>query len=204
MGSVAPPREKKSPLRVSEYAQRCKQNKEQNKEGIYLPGSLAPAKRVAARGTSVAFRPNGVGTTTGIGLRSLHTERLESGGEQPWPHSWYREEVRMKLPNGDRAVVELAKLSHYCLNEQHLRGRHKARVFASALGITTEDAEVLRQRLLDAATEEDADLGEQDDYGQRYVLDFLMTGPKGSAKVRSVWIVLVNQDVPRLLTCYVL
>ena len=110
----------------------------------------------------------------------------------------------MKLPNGDRAVVELAKLSDYCLNERHLRGRHKARVFASALGITSEDAEVLQQRLLDAAAEEDATLGERDDYGQRYVLDFLMTGPKGSATVRSVWIVLENQNAPRLLTCYVL
>jgi hypothetical protein len=114
-----------------------------------------------------------------------------------------RTESPMELPNGDRAVVELAKLSDYCLNGQHLRGRHKARVFASALGITSEDAEVLRQRLLDGAAEEDATLGEQDDYGQRYVLDFVMTGPGGSATVRSVWIVLANQSAPRLLTCYV-
>ncbi len=110
----------------------------------------------------------------------------------------------MKLPKGERAVVELAKLSDYCLNEQHARGRHKARVFASALGITSKDVEVLRQRLLDAAAEENVTLGEQDNHGQRYVLDFLMTGPRGSATVRSVWIVLANQNVPRLLTCYVL
>jgi hypothetical protein len=110
----------------------------------------------------------------------------------------------MKLPNGDQAVVELAKLSDYCLNEQHPRGRHKARVFASVLGVTSEEAEVLRQRLLDAAAEEDVTLGEQDDYGQRYVLDFLMTGPRGSATVRSVWIILAKQNAPRLLTCYVL
>jgi hypothetical protein len=110
----------------------------------------------------------------------------------------------MKLPNGDRAVVEMAKLTDYCLNEQHARGRHKARVFASALGITREDAEVLRQRLLDAAAEQDVTPGGQDDYGQRYVLDFLMRGPRGSATVRSVWIVLANQSTPRLLTCYVL
>ena len=110
----------------------------------------------------------------------------------------------MKLPNGDRAVVDLAKLRVYCLNEQHLRGRHKARVFSSALGITTEDAEILRQTLLDAAIEKDAILGEQDDYGQRYVLDFRMTGPRGSATVRSLWIVLTCEKVPRLVTCHVL
>ena len=110
----------------------------------------------------------------------------------------------MKLPNGDRAVVELAKLRDYCLNEQHFRGRHKARVFASALGITSEDAEILRQTLLDAAVEKGAILGEQDDYGQRYVLDFRVTGPRGSATVRSLWIVLTSEKVPRLVTCYVL
>ena len=47
----------------------------------------------------------------------------------------------MKMPNGDKAVVEIEKLSQYCLNPLHPRGRHKARVFESALGITGEDAE---------------------------------------------------------------
>ncbi len=110
----------------------------------------------------------------------------------------------MKLPRGERAVVDLAKLTDYCLNEKHLRGRHKARVFASVLGITSGDSEVLRQRLLDAAAEEDATLGDRDDYGQRYVLDFSMAGPKGRATVRSVWIILADEALPRLLSCYVL
>ncbi len=41
-------------------------------------------------------------------------------------------------------------------------------------------------------------------YKQRYVLDFLMRGPKGRATVRSVWIVLAEETLPRLLSCYVL
>jgi hypothetical protein len=45
----------------------------------------------------------------------------------------------MKLPNGDRAIVDLEKLRAYCLNPQHPRGRHKARVFAS-FGIREADA----------------------------------------------------------------
>ncbi len=44
----------------------------------------------------------------------------------------------MKLPNSDRAVVDIAKLRDYCLNPAHPRGRHKARVFAAALGLTAE------------------------------------------------------------------
>jgi hypothetical protein len=43
-----------------------------------------------------------------------------------------------------------------------------------------------------------------DQYGQRYVLDFDMTGAAGSAAVRSAWIVLANEDVLRFVSCYVL
>ena len=45
---------------------------------------------------------------------------------------------RMKLPNGDHAIVEIGKLLEYCLNSQHPRGRNKARVFAS-VGIREAD-----------------------------------------------------------------
>jgi len=110
----------------------------------------------------------------------------------------------MKLPRGDRAVVEIAKLRDYCLNPQHARGRHKARVFASSLGLRAADSDVLRQALLDAATTYEAKQGERDDYGQRYVLDFPMKGPGGEATVRSNWIVLAGEDFPRLTSCYVL
>ena len=37
----------------------------------------------------------------------------------------------MRLPNGERAVIDIRKLQEYCLNSQHPRGRNKARVFAS-------------------------------------------------------------------------
>jgi hypothetical protein len=43
----------------------------------------------------------------------------------------------MKLPNGEHAVVDSAKLREYCLNPHHARGRHKARVFASIAFIRT-------------------------------------------------------------------
>jgi hypothetical protein len=56
----------------------------------------------------------------------------------------------LRLPNPHRAVVDLAKIEDYCLNPAHEAGKHKARVFASALGLKRRDAEWLRQRLLDA------------------------------------------------------
>lgn len=51
----------------------------------------------------------------------------------------------MKLPNGNRAVIPMEKLPGYCLNSEHSSGKHKARVFASVLGITAKNAENLRE-----------------------------------------------------------
>lgn len=78
----------------------------------------------------------------------------------------------MKLPNADRAVVEIEKLRDYCLSSSHPRGRHKARVFITALGITADDAQELKQAILSAVTTEEATPTERDEYGQRFVIDF--------------------------------
>ena len=110
----------------------------------------------------------------------------------------------MRLPNGNNAVVDIAKLRDYCLNERHPRGRHKARVFAAVLGFTAADADLLQKALLRAAVESDAVAGERDDYGQRYVLDFELAGPRGRVTVRSSWIVLRGEDYPRMTSFYVL
>ncbi|MCI2429576.1 hypothetical protein LM604_02825 [Candidatus Acetothermia bacterium] len=110
----------------------------------------------------------------------------------------------MKLPNPERAVVEIEKLRDYCLSFEHPRGRHKARVFAAALGITADHAESLREALLAAARAHDAILTEQDEYGQRFVVDFTMKGLARSARVRSSWIVRHGEDFARLTGCYVL
>ena len=49
----------------------------------------------------------------------------------------------MKLPNGNHALISIEKLRGYCLNPEHPSEKHKARVFASALGITAQNAENL-------------------------------------------------------------
>jgi hypothetical protein len=111
----------------------------------------------------------------------------------------------VKLPGADRAVVDLRKLAEYCLSDDHLRGRHKARAFRSALGITAIHASWLREQLLQAAADSDAAVAtEADSFGRRYVLDFKLDGPRGVARVRSCWIVRGGEDFSRLTSCYVL
>ena len=110
----------------------------------------------------------------------------------------------MKLPNGARAIVPLEKLQDYCLNPTHRVGSHKAHVFESVLGFTAAHAEELQQRLLAVAQTGEAVRGMQNAYGQRYIVDFEMTTLVGTAMVRSTWIILVGEDIPRLTSCYVL
>ncbi len=110
----------------------------------------------------------------------------------------------VKLPNPRNAVVDVRKLRDYCLSPQHPRGRHKAKVFASALGLTAEDAEELREALLAAAITGEASAVDGDQYGERYVLDFEMTRGAGTATVRSAWIVRRDEEFPRLTSCWTL
>src|SRR5262249_55535531 len=109
----------------------------------------------------------------------------------------------MLLPNGERAIVDLRKLREYCLNPDSARGRHKARVFAMALGITAAEAAKLRAKLLEVARTGDAQIGELDLYGQRYTIDFELETAVGKATVRSGWIIVHGKPAPRLTTCYV-
>ncbi len=110
----------------------------------------------------------------------------------------------MKLPNSQHAVIDINKLQGYCLNHLHPRGKDKARVFSAALGLTIDHADMLQKALFDAAKTYEATLTTKDIYGQRYVIDFIMSGPTGVAMIRSAWIIRINEDFPRLTTCYVL
>jgi hypothetical protein len=110
----------------------------------------------------------------------------------------------MNLPHGDRAVVDMRKLRGYCLSESHPRGRHKARVFAAALGVGEGNADLLRDALLNAAKVREAIPGRSNEFGERYFIDFEMRGPRGEATVRSLWIIRLGESFPRLTSCFVM
>ena len=108
----------------------------------------------------------------------------------------------MKMPGGDAAIVDQQKLTGYCLNPEHPRGKHKARVFAT-LGYTAENADELRAALLRAAAGPDAQAAASDQFGDRYVLEFEIEAPQGKGIVRSTWIVRRGERAPRLTSCFV-
>jgi hypothetical protein len=108
----------------------------------------------------------------------------------------------MRIPNAENAIVDIRKLRDYCLNPAHPEGKHKARLFSTMLGMTAQDADVLRNLLLDAVRTHDAQLGLRDKYGQRYVVEFEVKWHGKSALVRSGWIIEHHSKIPKLTTCF--
>lgn len=76
-----------------------------------------------------------------------------------------------RLPNHGIAVVDVRKLAEYCLNPRHPRGRHKARVFRDALGISEHDASWLRGELIQGLKAGTAELQADDRFGSRWRVD---------------------------------
>ena len=72
----------------------------------------------------------------------------------------------MKIPNADRAIVDIENLRSYCLNFDHPRGKHKARLFSEILGLTANNAERLQKTLLNVVRTHDAVIIDQDEYGK--------------------------------------
>ena len=108
----------------------------------------------------------------------------------------------MKIPNAERAIVDIRKLRDYCLNPEHNEGKHKARLFWGALGITADNAEELRDALLRAVRSQNAQVGQRDIYGQRYIVDSMFAWWDRQAIIRSAWIIAPGSEVPRLITAY--
>jgi hypothetical protein len=109
----------------------------------------------------------------------------------------------VKLPNAERAVVDVAKLRDYSLNAVHSEGKHKAHVFRSALGFTAADVERLREVILAAVVANEAAQGVTDEHGTRYRVDFEMQGLRGAVTIRTAWHIDSGEAVPRLVSCYV-
>ena len=110
----------------------------------------------------------------------------------------------MLLPFAERAYADDSKFLGYCLNIDHPYGKHKARVFRSALDITVDNWEVLRDAVLTAVLLNPALYEGHNSYGELYAVDFEMMRNAKVAMVRSNWIIHDNENFPRLTSCYVI
>ncbi|GAX38109.1 DUF6883 domain-containing protein [Nodularia sp. NIES-3585] len=107
----------------------------------------------------------------------------------------------MKLPNGDQAEISTQKLIGYCLNPEHPSGKHKARVFASILGITLENADVLRELVQTAAVAGEVVQQNTTQFGQQFKVDWIVPDTDG-IRLRTIWEVTAKNPYPRLITAF--
>jgi hypothetical protein len=74
------------------------------------------------------------------------------------------------LPNAHLAIIPIEKLRDYSLNSDHRRGRDKARVFRSALGLTADDAEWLAEAIYREVGKSPVKSMQKNEYGLRFRL----------------------------------
>ena len=110
----------------------------------------------------------------------------------------------MVLPNAEIAYIDDRKLIDYCLSENHPIGKHKARVFMSALDYSLENFQDLKENILKGILKNDAVLTEINQYGTLYVVNISVENPPKQAFVRTSWIIKTDEDFPRLTSCYVI
>jgi hypothetical protein len=108
------------------------------------------------------------------------------------------------LPRAERAVLDLQKIEDYCLDMEHPRERHKARVFRETLGIGRDDAAWLRRELFHAVTRIDAFEAVQDEFGTHWRVDVPLARQNRHVVIRTLWIVRAGEQVPRFVSCWVL
>lgn len=108
----------------------------------------------------------------------------------------------MLLPNVEKASINVKKLADYVLNARHPEGRHKARVFLSALGVSAADGEWLANKILAGLRQSDAILQSNTNWGPIYRVDMEIDRGQRCAKVRTGW--LCTAEETRLVTCYVI
>jgi hypothetical protein len=108
-----------------------------------------------------------------------------------------------QLPNFSNAHIGLEKLTEYCLNEFHPYGKAKAVVFKSALGITSENADILKEAILNGLGTSNAIEKDADEYGRRYEVVVKIRNFAQEANVITSWIIKTGEDFPRLTSCYI-
>lgn len=107
-----------------------------------------------------------------------------------------------RLPQADDAVIPQEKL-RYCLDLGHPTGRHKARVFRSALGLGIEDVSALERMVRDGiARNEAAHIHTLGDGSQRWVVEWIVVGRLGPLRFVSAWDFRSQTESPRLVSCY--
>lgn len=107
------------------------------------------------------------------------------------------------LIGANQAKTDTRKFTEYALNPNHSVGGDKAKVFESALGYNLSNYQDLLHQIRRGVMSNTPVPGKINKFGTRYTVDIPVSGPKGSAIVRTWWIYRPGSQVPELTTLFV-
>ncbi len=107
-----------------------------------------------------------------------------------------------KLPKGEQALIPMEKLVDYCLNPTHTRRKEKARVFASVLGITRDNAHDLVLLIRQAAIAGEVTKEESTVFGRYYRVDWAIP-TRREVVLRTIWEIAMGEEIPRLVSTFI-
>lgn len=108
----------------------------------------------------------------------------------------------MKLPGADKLIVEREKIVHYLLNASHPDNSGKAEFFLD-LGFKRSHWQQMASAFRNAAGNHSISKTMASPHGTKYIVECRVEAPSGKVPwVRTVWIVDLGQDKPRLVTAY--
>ena len=108
----------------------------------------------------------------------------------------------MRLPNAENAVIPEEKIREYCLNFEHGHGQHKAFLFSKLLGISESNAGELTAILESALRTDEVVRVKPTEHGVIYYLDSVIIRGERTFTLRSLWIILSDEIIPRFVSCY--
>ena len=104
----------------------------------------------------------------------------------------------------DNVIINQRKLTHYALDYNSPKGKHKAVLFEKLLGFTKENYTKLLHQLEIKSLQADATFHTEDQYGKRYTVDVLVEGIEGQkVTVKTGWLISNNTREANLITLYV-
>jgi hypothetical protein len=107
----------------------------------------------------------------------------------------------MKFSDTSNAIIAEEKITNYLLSHEHPTGRFKAQFF-NTLDFEQANWKLLERALRDLLIEE-AELLETTEWGEKYAIRSEIQGPNGkSARIVSIWIILLTDKHPRFVTAY--
>jgi len=107
------------------------------------------------------------------------------------------------LPNYANAIIPDEKIFDYCLNPNHERGQHKAKVFRQVFGIAAKDGELLKSAIRAQLHKFEISTETENKFGKIFTLPMKISIFDKTDEIITIWIIENGLDYPRLVTCYV-